>query len=138
MNWPPDLRVRHIELRISLWIKGDLLRLVWLELYPLRYLNTGKSTIQSPLNCRIRDILEFGVNSYVRDVERRKIKVTYNLRISHSNRTARRYIDVAIDAHILIRRHRVPVDKGPREIIDILRKNFDGECVGRARASNVG
>src|SRR5437870_3990527 len=70
-------------------------------------------------------------------LKRRQVEMRDYLRIAQGEWAAGRDVNITEDAHVLIRRHRVPVDPRPAQIIGLLWKNLDGQGIELASAGCI-
>src|SRR6266567_2094662 len=60
-----------------------------------------------------------------------------HLWISQGNWSTTCQVNVAKDPHVLVGRHGIPIYEGPGEIVGLLRKYFDGQCIQAAGARHT-
>src|ERR1041385_5629708 len=121
--------MNEIELRKLVGREGDGFGLAGFNFYFLRELNCLDATSQCGFDLPVRSVMHLRVDGEMCSIERRQIEMSDYLRIAQRDRSTGGEVNVAKDPKVLVGRHRIPIDKSPTEIIDLLRKHFDGERV---------
>src|SRR5260370_34130246 len=82
----------------------------------------------------IGGVVRLGIYRQMRSFERGQIEVRDGLWITECERPAAGEIDLTEDAHVLIRRHWIPINPGPTKIIGQSWEYLDCQCIHFAHA----